>query len=191
MKIVVLGPPGAGKGTQAVKIAEHYKIPHISTGDLFRSNISEGTELGKLAKTYIDKGDLVPNEVTINMISERLTHADAANGFILDGFPRAYDQAVALQQLLAEKNGETYAPDNHGQGLDAILSFEISDEAVVERLKSRGREDDQESVILNRLKVYAEQTAPLLDFYSKELSVIDALGSEEEVFQRTLAALSS
>ncbi|CAM2939155.1 adenylate kinase [Mycobacterium intermedium] len=179
MRIVLLGPPGAGKGTQAQKLAEKLDIPHISTGDLFRHNIQEGTKLGLEAKRYLDAGDLVPSELTNALVDDRLNDPDAANGFILDGYPRSVEQAKALHDML----------ERRGCDLDAVVEFRVSDEELLKRLKSRGRADDTEEVILNRMKVYQAETAPLLDYYSDELKTVDAVGSLDEVFARALRAL--
>lgn len=179
MRIVLVGPPGAGKGTQAALLSEKLGIPHISTGDLFRANISENTELGKLAKSYMDAGNLVPSEVTNRMVSERISEGDAAEGFLLDGYPRSVDQADALKEVLAEK----------GLELDAVLEFDIDDDTVVERMLARGREDDTEDVIRNRMSVYRSETAPLLEYYAGDVKSIDAVGSVEEINARALAAL--
>ena len=179
MRIVLLGPPGAGKGTQAVKLAEKLGVPQISTGDLFRHNISTGTELGLEAKKYLDAGDLVPATLTNALVDSRLDDADAAGGFILDGFPRSVEQAEALREMLAKRNLE----------LDAVLEFRVSEDELLTRLKSRGRADDTEDVILNRMKVYRDETAPLLDYYQSELKTVDAIGSLDEVFARALSVL--
>jgi adenylate kinase len=179
VRIVLLGPPGAGKGTQAQKLAEKLGIPHISTGDLFRDNISRETELGVEAKQYLDSGDLVPATLTNRLVDDRLNDADAADGFILDGFPRSVEQAEALKDMLAARNTK----------LDAVLEFRVSEEELLDRLKSRGRADDTEDVILNRMKVYRDETAPLLDYYSDELKTVDAIGSLDEVFARALRVL--
>jgi adenylate kinase len=175
----LLGPPGAGKGTQAEKLAEKLGIPHISTGDLFRDNISKKTELGIEAKKYLDSGDLVPATLTNRLVDDRLNAADAADGFILDGFPRSVEQAEALKDMLAARNTK----------LDAVLEFRVSEEELLDRLKSRGRADDTEDVILNRMKVYRDETAPLLDYYQDELKTVDAIGSLDEVFARALQVL--
>jgi adenylate kinase len=179
VRIVLLGPPGAGKGTQAQKLAEKLGIPHISTGDLFRYNISNETELGLEAKKYLDAGDLVPAKLTNALVDDRLNDADAADGFILDGFPRSVEQAETLREMLAAR----------GTKLDAVLEFRVSEDELLSRLKSRGRADDTEDVILNRMKVYRDETAPLLDFYSDELKTVDAVGSLDEVFARALRSL--
>jgi adenylate kinase len=175
----LLGPPGAGKGTQAEKLAEKLGIPHISTGDLFRDNISRATELGLEAKQYLDSGDLVPATLTNRLVDDRLNDADAADGFILDGFPRSVEQAEALKDMLAARNTT----------LDAVLEFRVSEQELLDRLKSRGRADDTEDVILNRMKVYRDETAPLLDYYQSELKTVDAIGSLDEVFARALQVL--
>jgi adenylate kinase len=175
----LLGPPGAGKGTQAEKLAEKLAIPHISTGDLFRHNITNETELGIEAKKYLDAGDLVPATLTNALVDDRLDDSDAAEGFILDGYPRSVEQAEALSEMLAKRDLK----------LDAVVEFRVSEDELLSRLKSRGRADDTEDVILNRMKVYRDETAPLLDYYSDELKTVDAVGSLDEVFARALRAL--
>ena len=179
MRIVLLGPPGAGKGTQAQKLAEKLEIPQISTGDLFRYNISNGTELGLEAKKFLDAGDLVPATLTNALVDDRLDDEEAAQGFILDGFPRSVEQAKALDEMLAKRN----------LSLDAVLEFRVPEEELVTRLKGRGRADDTEDVIRNRFKVYRDETAPLLDYYSDNLATVDAVGELDEVFARALKAL--
>jgi len=179
VRIVLLGPPGAGKGTQAVQLAEKLGVPQISTGDLFRSNISAGTELGVEAKRYLDAGDLVPATLTNALVDDRLEQADAAAGFILDGFPRSVEQAKALDDMLARR----------GVKLDAVVEFRVPTEELVQRLKGRGRADDTEDVIRNRMKVYQAETAPLLDYYVDGLKTVDAVGAVDEVFARALRAL--
>ncbi len=181
MRVILLGPPGAGKGTQAIKLAEKLGVPQISTGDLFRSNIAEGTELGRQAKGYVDAGDLVPAELTNALVADRIDQPDAADGFILDGYPRSVEQAQALHDMLVQRNTK----------LDAVLELRVSEDELLDRLKERGRADDTAEVIHNRMVVYREETAPLLDFYQHEhdLHVVDALGTVDEVFGRLLAAL--
>ena len=175
----MLGAPGAGKGTQALKLAEKLGVPQISTGDLFRTNITAGTELGLEAQRYLDAGDLVPSDLTNALVDKRLDEADAADGFILDGYPRSVEQAEALTRMLAARSTK----------LDAVLEFRVSEEELLKRLKDRGRADDTEEVILNRMKVYRDETAPLLDYYRDELRSVDAVGELDEVFSRALHAL--
>ena len=179
MRIVLLGPPGAGKGTQAVQLAEKLGVPQISTGELFRENISGGTKLGLEARKYLDAGDLVPATLTNALVDDRLDHDDVASGFILDGFPRSVEQAEALHDML----------ERRGLALDAVIEFRVPEEELVSRLKGRGRADDTEDVIRNRFKVYRDETAPLLDYYRNELKTVDAVGSLDEVFTRALQAL--
>jgi adenylate kinase len=179
VRVVLLGPPGAGKGTQAEKLAEKLGIPQISTGELFRQNIGDGTKLGLEAKRYLDAGDLVPSELTNQLVDDRLNDSDAANGFILDGYPRSLEQAKALHEML----------ERRGTDIDAVLEFRVSEDELFQRLKARGRADDTEDVIRNRMKVYRDETAPLLEYYSGQLKTVDAVGSLDEVFARALRAL--
>ena len=207
MRLVLVGPPGAGKGTQAVFLAEHYSIPHISTGDIFRANLKAGTPLGQEAKSFMDRGELVPDSVTNEMVKDRLTHDDVANGFLLDGFPRNVLQAEVLRAILAEQK----------RPLDAVLELNIADSEIIERLSSRltcrdcgapapataqacaacggelyQREDDKAEVIARRLEVYNEQTAPIISFYRSEglLITISATGAVSEITERATTALS-
>ncbi|PQP23435.1 adenylate kinase [Rhodococcus opacus] len=175
MRLVLLGPPGAGKGTQAQLLSENIGVPHISTGDLFRTHIAQNTPLGKAASRFLDAGELVPSTLTIDMVRERLTVPDTQNGFLLDGFPRSIAQAEALAHTLGDR----------GIKLNAVLSFVIDEDVVVERMLARGRADDSEMIIRNRLKVYAEETAPLLDYYADQIIAIDAAGEVDEVNRLT------
>ncbi|OBG29985.1 adenylate kinase [Mycobacterium sp. E3198] len=179
MRVVLLGPPGAGKGTQAQKLAEKLGIPQISTGELFRDNIENGTKLGLEAKRYLDAGDLVPSDLTNQLVDDRLDDPDTANGFILDGYPRSLEQAKALHEML----------ERRGTDIDAVVEFRVSQDELLQRLKARGRADDTDDVIINRMKVYRDETAPLLEYYSDELKTVDAVGSLDEVFARALQAL--
>lgn len=181
MRLVLLGPPGAGKGTQAAILSERLGVPHISTGDLFRANIGEGTPLGIEAKQYIDVGKLVPTDVTARMVESRLDEADAANGFLLDGFPRTVEQAELLEGILGK----------HGHKLDGVIEYRVSEDVVVERMLSRGRADDNEETIRTRLGVYRDETAPLIGHYGDQLITIEAEGTVEEILARTLEALNA
>jgi adenylate kinase len=179
VRLVLLGPPGAGKGTQAEKLAEKLQIPHLSTGELFRENIGNGTKLGLEAKRYLDAGDLVPAELTNELVDDRLSKPDLDAGFILDGYPRSVQQAQALHDML----------ERRGIQLDAVLEFRVPEDTLFERLKARGRADDTDDVIRNRMNVYRDETAPLIEYYSDELKTVDAVGSVDEVFARALRAL--
>jgi adenylate kinase len=214
MRLVLVGPPGAGKGTQAEFIAAHLAVPKISTGDIFRANVSQGTPLGVEAKRYMDAGKLVPDEVTINMVRDRLAEPDATEGFLLDGFPRTTPQAAALDKLLADL----------GTALDLVLELVVDDDEVIRRLSGRRtcrgcgkiwhvefdatsregicdrcdaelfqRDDDKAETIAERLREYADKTAPLVDYYGAQgkLVGIDATGPVEDVTVRAIDALRS
>jgi adenylate kinase len=179
VRLVLVGPPGAGKGTQAAVLSEQLGVPHISTGDLFRANIGNATPLGQKAKSYMDAGELVPDEVTNEMVRDRLADEDAAKGFLLDGYPRNTAQAEVLSEMLAEQGVE----------LTAVLQFDVPEEELVTRMLARGRSDDTEDVIRRRLAVYRSETEPLLEYYQDKIIKIDALGSIEEISARALEAL--
>jgi adenylate kinase len=213
MRIVLVGPPGAGKGTQAAFLAKNLSIPHISTGDLFRANISKQTDLGKLAKSYMDAGNLVPDEVTIAMAKDRMEQSDAVNGFLLDGFPRNVSQAEALDEMLKAESMK----------LDAVLDLEVPEDEVVKRIAGRRicrndsahvfhvtyqapktegvcdtcggelyqRDDDSEETVRKRLEVYHTQTEPIIDYYKTQglVVTISALGKVDEVTARSMGAL--
>ena len=214
MRLVLVGPPGAGKGTQAEFIAAHLSVPKISTGDIFRANVTQGTPLGLEAKRYMDSGGLVPDEVTINMVRGRLAEPDASDGFLLDGFPRTVPQAVALDKILADS----------GVSLDLVLELIVDNDEVIRRLSGRRnchgcgkiwhiefdpaaqdgicdrcngelyqREDDKAETVAERLRVYARDTAPLVDHYGAQgrLVGIDATGPVEDVTDRAIDALRS
>lgn len=181
MRLVLVGPPGAGKGTQAVRLAERLEVPHISTGDLFRANLSANTPLGLAAKRFMDAGELVSDEVTVGMVRERLTEDDAAKGFILDGFPRTVAQADALGEMLHAA----------GDDLDAVVALEVPEDVLVERLLGRGRTDDTEAVIRRRQEIYRDETAPLLEHYSDLLVTVDAVGEIEQITERVVDALGA
>jgi adenylate kinase len=175
MRLVLLGPPGAGKGTQAERLAGRLDAPHISTGDLFRAHLRDRTPLGLQAQKYMDAGELVPDDVTVAMVRERLA-AGPGDRFILDGFPRNPEQAGALEAMLAAA----------GSRVDTVVEFAVPEPVLVQRLLGRGRTDDTEDVIRRRLEVYRQETAPLLQFYRDQLLSIDAVGDVEEITERVL-----
>lgn len=188
LNIVLFGPPGAGKGTQAEKLIDKYNLVHLSTGDIFRANIKGETELGTLAKSYIDKGELVPDEVTIGMLESEVEKNPNAEGFIFDGFPRTTLQAKALEQFLSNKGTE----------ISVMLALNVAEDELIKRLllrgKDSGRADDQdETVIANRIKVYNEQTAVVADFYSAQnkFEKINGVGSIDEIFDRLCTAIDT
>ena len=184
-RLLLIGPPGAGKGTQAARLAEAFGIPAISTGDIFRENVKNETELGRQAKAFMDRGEYVPDSLTNALVRDRLSHEDAKNGFLLDGYPRTADQVVELDDILADQ----------GNALDAVVLITADTDEVVRRLLNRaleqGRADDTEEVIRRRMEVYAEQTAPLIEVYSSRNLVreVDGLGAVAEVTERILSAL--
>lgn len=180
MRIILIGPPGAGKGTQAVALSERLGVPHISTGDLFRDHVARRTPLGQDAQRYLDTGELVPDHVTGGMVRERLARPDARNGYLLDGFPRTVPQARELSTILSTT----------GTALDAVLELSAPEEVVVARLLSRGRPDDTEEVVRHRQRVYRDQTAPLLAHYSDILVTVPAVGPVAEITARALEGLS-
>jgi len=177
LKLLFIGPPGAGKGTQAMRVAEGLGVPHISTGDMFRHHVSAGTGLGKQVDAIMGAGDYVPDEITVAMLAERVAEPDAAGGYILDGFPRTLPQVDALDGLIGV------------DGLDRVVVFEVDEDELVERLLARGRKDDSEETIRTRLKVYLEQTAPLLEVYGRRgvVATVDGLGEIDEITNRILA----
>ncbi|MGH3793705.1 MAG: adenylate kinase [Pseudonocardiaceae bacterium] len=179
MRVLIVGPPGAGKGTQAAVLSKELGVPHISTGDLFREHVGDETELGRLVKEYLESGKLVPDRVTNEMVRERLTDEDCTDGFLLDGFPRTVPQAKVLADMLRERNCE----------LDVVLQLDVPEDVVVARLLARGREDDSVDVIRHRQQVYQEETAPLLGFYADRLVTVPAVGSIDDVTARALVAL--
>ena len=186
-RLLLIGPPGAGKGTQAAKLAETFNIPAISTGDIFRENVRNETELGQQAKAFMDRGEYVPDSLTNALVRDRLTWDDAANGFLLDGYPRTADQVNELDSILGDA----------GESLNAVVLITADTDEVVRRLLNRaieqGRADDTEAVIRRRLEVYAEQTAPLIEVYSHRNLVVevDGLGAVAEVTERIVFALAA
>ena len=185
--VILLGPPGAGKGTQASRIAERLGIPTISPGDIFRANMAEGTEIGKQAQAYMDRGEFVPDSVTNTMVKARLAAPDAANGFLLDGYPRSVEQAHVLRDMLLDL----------GKSIDVVLEIQVDEDEVVERMLKRAQEqhrtDDTEPVMRHRLEVYHQQTLPVATYYVDQdlLEVVDGSGTIDEVTARIFAILDS
>lgn len=181
-RLIFLGAPGAGKGTQAQKLAHSCNIPHISTGDILRNEVAQGTPLGIQAKSYQEKGELVPDQLILDMVSQRLSESDAKSGWILDGFPRNVTQAEFLDELLTKLQ----------QKCDRVINLEVPDQIIIERLLKRGRPDDTEQVIRRRLEVYREQTAPLIDYYNQRQLLVSVQGNQSmekvtEVLQKAVA----
>ena len=186
MRLVLLGPPGSGKGTQAARLKDHLQVPHISTGDLLRAEVAAGSKLGLEAKEVMARGELVSDAILLGMLEDRFSRADTANGFILDGYPRNLAQADALGKLLARI----------GQKFDAAVQLDVPTELLVERIagraKAEGRADDSPESVRTRLKVYNDQTAPVIDYYRQqgELTVIDGVGELDDVFARIIEAIT-
>ncbi len=180
MKLLFIGPPGAGKGTQAGKVAARLGIPHVSTGEMFRDHVARGTDLGRQVDAIMTAGDYVPDEITVAMLKERIAQDDAAGGFILDGFPRTLPQVSALDHLIGES------------GLDRVVLFLVDEDVLADRMLARGRDDDTEETIRNRFQVYNDQTQPLLSLYRDRGIVVevDGMGEIEEITDRVLAALT-
>ena len=188
LNLILFGPPGSGKGTQASKLVEKFKLLHISTGDLFRYEMGHNTELGQLAKDYMSKGQLVPDEVTIGMLKNKLDSTKEAQGYILDGFPRTITQAEALDKLLEEKN----------QSISFLLSLDVDDEEIVQRIMLRGKtsgrpDDNDEEIVRKRIQVYNEETAPVFDYYNKQNKSVkvNGIGTVDEIFDRLCTVINT
>jgi adenylate kinase len=179
MRLLIVGPQGAGKGTQAALLADSLGIPHVSTGDLFRANLAGGTELGMLAKKYMDAGELVPDEVTQEMVADRVAQPDAEPGFLLDGFPRNVPQADWLTGMLAKLE----------KPIDVVVLLTAPDEVLLDRMLARGRADDTIEAISRRLDIYHRETKPLIDYYDDRVVHVDGVGEIDEVHDRVLAAV--
>ena len=181
MRLLFLGPPGAGKGTQAARVAAKLGIPHVSTGEMFRQQVAAGTALGNRVKAIMERGAYVPDEITVAMLRERINEPDAANGFILDGFPRTIPQVMALDETLGD------------HGLVRVVLFEVDEDELVDRMLTRGRADDSEEAIRTRFKVYLEQTAPLVELYDRRgiLVRVNGLGALDRITDRILEALGT
>jgi adenylate kinase len=179
MKLLFIGPPGAGKGTQAERVSERLQIPHISSGEMFRHHVSHGTELGQKVEAIMAAGDYVPDEVTVEMLADRIAQPDAQGGYILDGFPRTEAQVASLDVLIGV------------DGLDKVVVFEVDEDELMNRMLSRGRADDKSETIRNRFSIYKEQTQPLLDIYEQRGMIlpVNGLGGVETVTDRILALL--
>jgi adenylate kinase len=188
LNLILFGPPGAGKGTQSVKVAEKYGLTHLSTGDIFRANIKGGTELGVTAKSFMEQGRLVPDEITIGMLRAEVNKVSNPNGFIFDGFPRTIPQAVALDELLKEFN----------TSISAVISLEVTDAELVERLKNRahtsGRTDDaDENIIMKRIEVYKNETYPLKDYYEAQgkVKIVEGIGEIDKIFSQICSRIDA
>ena len=186
MRLVLLGAPGSGKGTQAARLKDHLQVPHISTGDLLRAEVAAGSKLGLQAKEVMARGDLVSDDILLGMLEDRFSRPDTRDGFILDGYPRNLAQAAALDALLARI----------GQPMDVAVQLQVDNEHIVERLagraKAEGRADDSPETVRNRLAIYDEQTAPVIEFYREhgQLTVVDGVGTLDAVFNRIVQALA-
>ena len=180
MRLLFIGPPGAGKGTQASRVAERLGIPHVSTGEMFRHHVSNGTDLGRKVEAIMAAGDYVPDEITVAMLKQRIAEPDAIDGYILDGFPRTVPQVEALDDLIGQ------------EVLDHVVVFEVIEDELIDRMLSRGRADDTEETIRNRFKVYSDQTQPLLDVYEdRNLTVsVSGMGEMDEITDRIVEVLT-